>query len=944
MFNIRLHPEKSRRPHSSRGWLALLTFSMLLFAVGCGAEDDGLDDPPAVNFEDVPTPDPGPRQFPKPDGRFFEHDDIIAVNPDPDERKEMLLTDNFYWLSDQAADSLLEYSLDRLVFPLEGNRELLGYKPGHIVGNKFAVIRHYIEEVRVVDNRIIWETRPAEIGEIVEHGNFYIHIKPGAEVPIGFDPLDVYLYDNPQEQLDDIRNNLDSRLVRQFVDRMRTNDQYRPGSLGLGGTNSGAGGGGTQPLDGELATRRQPLSCSFPDVGGSDLYNCDDYVRSNEHDYRPRGSNHSQCVSEGNWKYEQPCRDNIEDAPFDYIPDPDADQPHQEPHRGCRQSGNTKAVTNTKDDIENNPYQYMPDPNAAKPHEGCRMAGNTKTSTNNSGDTIYICVCDGLSTSECVDQQEGETVDICVCDGLSTSECVEQQCDKLCWCDTGNLDQCSKKVCKDTCGFKRETQEQDSGGSDSADGMGGSLSFCMNTDTNPEDDGRCPGDMSVELNDSDPGTDLSYQLGPDTLNLKLKPIFMATVGVKASFDFNVKCCVKVKAVAKIGVYAGVGYGLNASINVLNAGASSNDSLTKYYSDITGSPLATIQIWILQVQVDPYLRMQFRGEAGIGGSLAYEYYDEDWFYACVWFGTKNGSQFQVADEDDGSTVTKCNLPNHSRDAQFNGFIEQGFNSEVGAGIALALGIELNLYGRHRTGVWFEPIRVLADVSASLRAPRCNWDYAIRFGWLFGIGVDLGIINLSKEWSRIWSFLPTIADEGALTGGLWESLFGCGVYDTADPYSGESIECSPGDEGDQKCVEDLDGPAKCFVRECVEDGPLRVSLGWFTPGADLNLHVRTPSGEQHSAAISYPGTFTRHDCAGVCGEESPSARLIENAVFSSAETGEYQIWVEMHPDSTVDQPVQYTIEVDSDETRQDFSGTIYPDRSDSSPTVFTLPVGQ
>jgi hypothetical protein len=862
----------------------LLTFALVLSACGSSADPDSQEsETPSLSPAGVATPDPGPRVFPKPEGRFFDHDMIEVVNPDPSMRKRMELADNVYWLDDEAADSIIEHSLERLVFPLEGNRRLLGYEVGHILVHKFAVVRHLIEEISVEGNRIIFETRPAKMGEVVKHGNFYLHIRPGAEVPLGLDALDPYLYDSPEQLIEVVRANMDSRLIRNQVAGLN-HEQLR---MAL-------------PKGDEFVTRQQGLRCDYPeDPGGSEIYNCDDYIRNNTGEYRPQGSDHSECIVAGNWNYEAACVTDIEDNSEKYFPDagaiPDPDPNGQGPQCGSQRCEYGQFCTSSQT------CEWLE-------HRECIRNGFTKTDSNS--DTV------------------------CICTGLSSAECIEQQCDKLCECDGLSLDECSHHVCKESCNLSSETIEQESGEAASG-GFGGSLSFCLNTDTNPADTNRCPGTIPIEISKG-------YQLGPNILNLTLKPIFMATVGIKAGFDFDIDCCVDIEAVAEVGVYAGVGYGLNAALNIANAGVNGGDSLIKYWSDITGSPLARIPVWILELQLDPYLRMQFTAEAGLGGSIAYEYYNEAWFYACAWFGTSNGFEFKGGGETSGSTVTRCGLPNHSRDAEFNGFIEQGFNAEVGLGASLALGLELNLYGRHRTGVWFEPIRVLADLNASFRAPRCSWDYYIRFGALFGLGVDLGIISISHEWTWTWSFLPAFFGEGLFEGGIWESIFGCGLYDTADPYVGESLECSAGPEGDAQCTTDMGTEARCFVRECVEHRSVRASLGWFTPGADLDLYVRDPNGTQYSQATHFPGNITRHDCAGACSNESPSSRFIENAVFSQAIEGEYQLWVSLQPNSTTDQPVPYTIEVESNNTRQVFSGTIYPTEDDSTPTVFTLPV--
>ncbi|QED31906.1 hypothetical protein FRD00_08060 [Persicimonas caeni] len=854
-----LRPRKTdslRHVSRAASFLLLLVISLTLGACGVSDEPDQAPDEESVlSPENIPTPEPGPRQFPAPQGRFFDHDQIVAVNPDPSMRKDMRLTDNFYWLADEHAEAIVEYSLERLVFPLEGHRELLGYKPGHIIANKFAMVRHYINEIRVEGDRIIFETRPAKIGEFVKHGNFFLHIKPGAEVPLGLDALDPYLYDTPQALMQDVREHMNSRLIREQIAGLNP-EQLRMATRSLN----------------NIETRQQPLQCSYPDAGGSEVYNCDTYIRDNPEEFRAQNGNHNDCVAAGNWKYEASCKADIEDNADEYIPDNDA----QEPHQKCIQAGNTK--------------------------------------TNSNGDPI------------------------CVCTGLSVADCIEQQCDKLCECtnlpDGNTLDHCIHHVCKDECNLSTETVGQDQG--DAASGsFGGSLSFCLNTDTNPNDSERCPGDIAIKQ-------EKGYQLGPNVLNLTIKPIFMATVGVKASFDFDIDCCVDIEAVAKIGLYGGVGYGVNVALNIANSAVNASDTMIRYWSDEFGSPIATIQVWILQLQLDPYIRLGFNAEAGLGGQIAYEYYDEHWFYGCVWFGTDNGAEFKVGGEESGSTITYCDLPNYSRDAQFNGFIEDGFNAEVGVGASVALGIELNLYGRHRTGVWFEPVRVLADLNASFRAPRCTWDYFIRFGALFGLGVDLGIISFNHEWTWTWDFLPIIAGEGLFTGGIWEDIFGCGLYDTAEPYGGDAIECATGPEGDAQCTTDLGTEARCFVRECVEHDNVRVSMGWFTPGADLDLYVRDPANNQYSQSTSYPGNFTRHDCAGTCGEESPSSRYIENAVFPQSLEGEYEIWVSLNPNSTTDQPVPYTIEVESADTRQVFSGTLYPQQNDATPAVFTLAV--
>ena len=133
-----------------------------------------------------------------------------------------LLANNTYWVPKEQAKTLEYYSVERLEFPLEGNEVMLGYQAGDILLNKWYELRHYIGEVEVTDDKIVFHTRAAKFGELMAEGYLYLHLHPDAHMPIGFDPIDVYLFRSHNEMIHEMMvHYADSP----FVERQLGNNQ-----------------------------------------------------------------------------------------------------------------------------------------------------------------------------------------------------------------------------------------------------------------------------------------------------------------------------------------------------------------------------------------------------------------------------------------------------------------------------------------------------------------------------------------------------------------------------------------------------------------------------------------------------------------------------------------------------------------------------------------------
>ena len=107
-------------------------------------------------------------------------------------------------------------------------------------------------------------------------------------------------------------------------------------------------------------------------------------------------------------------------------------------------------------------------------------------------------------------------------------------------------------------------------------------------------------------------------------------------------------------------------------------------------------------------------------------------------------------------------------------------------------------------------------------------------------------------------------------------------------SSDVFSTEGAECN----GPQDCPEE----ATCFEGVCVGTGELRISLSWDYV-SDLDLHVRTPAGDE----ISFEnrsvggGVLDVDDCVGASCLDN-SMTHVENIYFPmQPPVGVYQVWV-------------------------------------------------
>lgn len=935
-----------RRPVWRRSPVLLgVVAALVTMAAGCGPDVDepGLGSPDELDvwYNEEPL-NAMPRYFPAPENRFFDDPRITAVDPDPDERIPMILSSRSYWMPDDHAMTITYHSDERMVFPLRGNEPLLAYKEGHIILNKWFVMRHEILNVEVTNDHIIWDVQPSEIEDVILQASFYLDIEPETPYPFGFDPMDVYLFENRAHQLEVIKElglnygllnpaNIE-RLDRGEAIKLDPHaERLRAQRLGL-----------EMP---DVAVQRQALEapsfCSQFETGSDPaetLFNCTDYVTENIDEFRampPQDGgtpDHSACDPDRN---------------------PDGDEclcAHFMSAEEC--------------------YSLVCDDTCLLGAQDCTSDAQCPGDQTCSFDIVFdsndnVISCSGENSTRTV----GDDDQICV-----NSESGEG----LTW-----------HLSPGTCGV---SANDGLGAEDDFEGgfpMSGGLAFCLNTDVLPTDvcpfGGEGPSDVGGWDPDIEDVPSFDYEsrflnvscgldgagvggggaalrascgleLGPSLFQLAIYPVFMAAVGIKAKFKIKFW---KPKVELRIGVYAGVGYGFSAGLFLANIGGSGSDSDIIYWSDIGKQAFGPIPVVFLQLELDPYVRVDYYIQSSIGGSIVYDYYKEHWFYVCLRVGT-SGIKFDTGDK----ARSRCGLPNMDDRPEYDGWRETRLHAELQAGLTVGLGLELRLYqGSKRTGLWFEPIRAIANFNASLRAPLCTWNADLRFGGLFGFGIKIPIVGrLSKEWRWRWPIPEPIAFSGVFMGGFWESFFGCFQEQFGNPFEGEILECDT-DAVCQDYYESATGEARCFARECVEHDEIRFSLAWFTPtdqaanpkGAALTLFVKDPEGTVHHAGTDPEGAFYRHDT----GMRENAGRHIVNAAFpvridrtmqeTATPLGDYEFWVAVtNPDAVLGSDflptaISYTVEVEVEGqfgTRQEFSGTIDLDAGSTTPTVFSL----
>ncbi|TXD35383.1 hypothetical protein FRC98_16335 [Lujinxingia vulgaris] len=190
---------------------------MLLVASACGQAADPLEaseDPDIIHrgFEAI---NHGPRYFEAPEDQFFDDPGLIVVNPDLNEREPLILSAESYWLADEdVAASTVDETTIR--FPRNGYEHMRGYRAGHVVLSRTAVLRRHITRVELSEKEIIWHTREAELEEVVIHGEFHMDVLPGSTIPEDFDIVDTYLYPTIEAQRHDL---YERRLVMYDINR-----------------------------------------------------------------------------------------------------------------------------------------------------------------------------------------------------------------------------------------------------------------------------------------------------------------------------------------------------------------------------------------------------------------------------------------------------------------------------------------------------------------------------------------------------------------------------------------------------------------------------------------------------------------------------------------------------------------------------------------------------
>ena len=144
------------------------------------------------------------------------------------------------------------------------------------------------------------------------------------------------------------------------------------------------------------------------------------------------------------------------------------------------------------------------------------------------------------------------------------------------------------------------------------------------------------------------------------------------------------------------------------------------------------------------------------------------------------------------------------------------------------------------------------------------------------------------------------------------------------DTATPEAGaDAGGCDPG--------------FLCFNAYCVETGPLRISLT-FTTDTDLDLHVKTPAGDEiyYANRTADQGKLDVDQCVSSCGTSSH----VENVFFSSpTPQGQYSFWVVNYTGRAAS---DFTIDVVADGQSAQFTGNVAgTDGTQSNTFTFNYP---
>jgi hypothetical protein len=331
-----------------------------------------------------------------------------------------------------------------------------------------------------------------------------------------------------------------------------------------------------------------------------------------------------------------------------------------------------------------------------------------------------------------------------------------------------------------------------------------------------------------------------------------------------------------------------------------------------------------------------------------------------------------------------------MPNYIRDAlydsAYNTFPSGGL--QFTAGMNASLGLKVGVYlgdcsAFPGVDIYFLPITLQASFMVKLIGPACGIDFFLTFGGQFIISItwfQLGSIKLKTRigpivWQYPTSWIPQIQLYWPLRGGVWD-FFGCGIWPDAVPDEDPKPTCprapDPGDP-DGNCADEAgsctglgtfayftrfgcetnavdDGlcteeevtagtcaawvprASRCFKDICVEQDVLRVSLYWRSE-VNLELLVKDPSGNEYSYA-QQRGTssttesgykVTMGSCGGTsCGDATNIP--VENITFDAPGEGLWEIKV--FSPNTLDEPVEYSIEVEDTENniRHEFTGVI------------------
>ncbi len=187
-------------------FIVLCVAALALFSCGDLSEEP----------QQIPVPDPGQRFFEGGEHEYFGEDSpIVTIDPELGYRPDLELHDDVYWLPDEISKRKTFVDATTVKIPLESEYDpALGYEVGMVVIHKYWPIRHRILNVEVSKSHVTWTVDQAAYDEVIRHGDIYTYVPSDVPVPVAFDVLDPWMYEDREEQMRVIEEKyLDSELI-----------------------------------------------------------------------------------------------------------------------------------------------------------------------------------------------------------------------------------------------------------------------------------------------------------------------------------------------------------------------------------------------------------------------------------------------------------------------------------------------------------------------------------------------------------------------------------------------------------------------------------------------------------------------------------------------------------------------------------------------------------